>query len=55
MIFLLTSFIAVDNTDYAHEFLLVDDFSARHGEWIKVNEFTTINEGKLFAPGKLKL
>jgi hypothetical protein len=37
--------------DCAHEFLLVDDFSARHGEWIKTNEFTTINEGKLFAPG----
>jgi sedoheptulose-bisphosphatase len=39
--------LAVDNLDYAHEFLLVDDFSALHGQWIKTNEFTTINEGKL--------
>jgi len=46
--------IAISGMDYAHEFLLVDDFSARHGEWIKTNEFTTIDEGKLFAPGNLR-
>jgi hypothetical protein len=32
--------LAVDNMPYAHEFLLVDDFSANHGQWIKTNEFT---------------
>lgn len=32
----------------------MDDFSARHGEWIKTNEYSTINEGKLFAPGNLR-
>lgn len=31
-----TMTIAVSNLDYAHEFLLVDDFSARHGQWVKV-------------------
>ena len=46
--------LAVDGIDYAHEFLLVDDFSARHGSWVKTNEFTTIDEGKLFAPGNLR-
>jgi sedoheptulose-bisphosphatase len=46
--------LAVRGYDYAHEFLLVDDFSARHGQWIKTNEFTTVNEGKLFAPGNLR-
>jgi len=46
--------IAVDNMPFAHEFLLVDDFSANHGQWIKTNEFTTINEGKLVAPGNLR-
>jgi sedoheptulose-bisphosphatase len=37
--------LAIDNLDYCHEFLLVDDFSSLHGQWIKTNEFTTINEG----------
>lgn len=46
--------LAVRGIDYAHEFLLVDDFSANHGQWLKTNEFTTINEGKLFAPGNLR-
>jgi len=46
--------LAIDNCDYAHEFLLIDDTSARHGEWLKTNEFTTIDEGKLFAPGNLR-
>jgi sedoheptulose-bisphosphatase len=46
--------LAVDNMDYAHEFLLVDDFSAKHGQWVKTNEFTTIDEGRLFAPGNLR-
>lgn len=49
-----TMTLAVSNMDYAHEFLLVDDFSAMHGQWIKTNEFTTINEGKLIAPGNLR-
>ena len=46
--------IAVDNMPYAHEFLLVDDFSAMHGQWIKTNEFMNVAEGKLFAPGNLR-
>lgn len=46
--------LAVQGYDYAHEFLLVDDFSSRHGQWVKTNEFTTIDEGKLFAPGNLR-
>ena len=46
--------IAIENMDYAHEFLLIDDYSAMHGQWVKSNEFTTISEGKLFAPGNLR-
>jgi len=46
--------IAIDNMPYAHEFLLVDDFSANHGQWIKTNEYQSINEGKLIAPGNLR-
>jgi sedoheptulose-bisphosphatase len=46
--------IAVDNLPYAHEFLLVDDFSANHGQWLKTNEFKGIDEGKLIAPGNLR-
>jgi sedoheptulose-bisphosphatase len=46
--------LAVDNMDYAHEFLLVDDFSANHGQWLKTNEFSKIDEGKLLAPGNLR-
>ena len=46
--------LAISGVDHAHEFLLIDDFSARHGEWVKTNEFTTIDEGKLFAPGNLR-
>lgn len=46
--------LAVDNMDYAHEFLLVDDFSANHGQWIKTNEFRKIEDGKLLAPGNLR-
>ena len=46
--------IAIDNLDYAHEFLLVDDMSAMHGQWLKSNEYTTISEGKLIAPGNLR-
>lgn len=40
--------------DSAYEFLLVDDFSANHGQWLKTNEFSTVSEGKLFAPGNLR-
>merc|ERR1712185_644518 len=46
--------LAVEGIDYVHEFILVDDFSARHGEWIKIDEFTTIDEGELFSTGNLK-
>lgn len=46
--------IAVSNMPNAHEFLLIDDFSANHGQWLKTNEFSTINEGKLIAPGNLR-
>ena len=28
--------------------------SAMHGQWVKSNEFTQINEGKLLAPGNLR-
>ena len=45
--------IALSNMEGAHEFLLVDDFSANHGQWLKTNEFSSIGEGKLIAPGLL--
>lgn len=38
----------------SHEFLLIDDFSGRHGQWVKTNSFETIDDGKLFAPGNLR-
>merc|ERR1711998_42009 len=46
--------LAVDNMDHAHEFLLVDDDGPMNGQWIKTNEFRSINEGKLIAPGNLR-
>ena len=46
--------LAIDNLDYTHEFLLVEDMSAMHGQWLKSNEYTTISEGKLIAPGNLR-
>uniref|UniRef100_A0A7S0ZFH1 Sedoheptulose-1,7-bisphosphatase, chloroplastic n=1 Tax=Timspurckia oligopyrenoides TaxID=708627 RepID=A0A7S0ZFH1_9RHOD len=46
--------VAIDGTDYAHEFLLMDDFSGRHGQWIHTQVFSTVSEGKLFAPGNLR-
>lgn len=46
--------LAISNMDNAHEFLLVDDFSANHGQWLKTNEFSSISEGKLIAPGNLR-
>lgn len=49
-----TMTLAVSNMDHAHEFLLVDDFSARHGQWVKTNQFSSIGEGKLIAPGNLR-
>lgn len=49
-----TMTMAVEGMDHAHEFLLVDDFSGLHGKWIKTNEFSTISEGKLIAPGNLR-
>ncbi|GJD07564.1 Sedoheptulose-1,7-bisphosphatase, chloroplastic [Galdieria sulphuraria] len=32
----------------------LDDFSARHGQWVHTNEFHSVEEGKLFAPGNLR-
>eukprot|EP00640_Fibrocapsa_japonica_P003244 CAMPEP_0113940030 /NCGR_PEP_ID=MMETSP1339-20121228/6219_1 /TAXON_ID=94617 /ORGANISM="Fibrocapsa japonica" /LENGTH=337 /DNA_ID=CAMNT_0000943701 /DNA_START=108 /DNA_END=1121 /DNA_ORIENTATION=- /assembly_acc=CAM_ASM_000762 len=46
--------LALDGIDGAHEFLLVDDFTARHGDWVKTNTFEAIDEGKLFSPGNLR-
>lgn len=46
--------LALSNMENAHEFLLVDDFSANHGQWLKTNEFSSITEGKLIAPGNLR-
>ena len=46
--------LAVSNMDYAQEFLLIDDFSAFHGQWLLTNEFNRIDEGKLIAPGNLR-
>lgn len=49
-----TMTIAIDGVPGAHEFLLVDDFTAKHGQWVKTNTFEVIGEGKLFAPGNLR-
>jgi sedoheptulose-bisphosphatase len=49
-----TMSVAFKDLPYTHEFLLIDDFSSRHGNWIRTNEFTAINEGKMFAPGNLR-
>merc|ERR1711937_13203 len=46
--------LAVDGIDGAHEFLLIDDMSSRHGQWVLTQSFHTIGEGKLFAPGNLR-
>lgn len=46
--------LAIDGVDGAHEFLLIDDFSAKHGQWIHTAAFMTVNEGKLFAPGNMR-
>jgi sedoheptulose-bisphosphatase len=46
--------LAIDGVDGAHEFLLIDDFSAKHGQWIHTAVFSTVNEGKLFAPGNMR-
>lgn len=34
--------LAVNGIEGAHEFLLVDDFTARHGQWVKTNTFTSV-------------
>jgi sedoheptulose-bisphosphatase len=49
-----TMTLAIDGVDGAHEFLLIDDFSAKHGQWIHTNVFSVVNEGKLFAPGNMR-
>lgn len=46
--------LAIDGVDGAHEFLLIDDFSAKHGSWIHTAAFSSVNEGKLFAPGNMR-
>lgn len=46
--------LAVDGIPGAHEFLLVDNFTAEHGMWVLVQSFHTVDEGKLFAPGNLR-
>lgn len=46
--------LALSNMPGSHEFLLVDDYSAMHGQWVKSNEFSSIGEGKLLAPGNLR-
>jgi len=46
--------LAIKDRPYTQEFLLIDDFSGRHGAWVRTNEFTAINEGKLFSPGNLR-
>lgn len=46
--------LAIDGVDGAHEFLLIDDFSAKHGQWIHTAVFASVNEGKLFAPGNMR-
>merc|ERR1711998_3122 len=46
--------LAVDGIDGAHEFLLIDDMSSKHGQWVLTQSFYTIGEGKLFAPGNLR-
>ncbi len=46
--------LALSNLPGSHEFLLVDDYSAMHGQWVKSNEFSSIGEGKLLAPGNLR-
>eukprot|EP00471_Norrisiella_sphaerica_P003405 CAMPEP_0184479108 /NCGR_PEP_ID=MMETSP0113_2-20130426/954_1 /TAXON_ID=91329 /ORGANISM="Norrisiella sphaerica, Strain BC52" /LENGTH=414 /DNA_ID=CAMNT_0026857117 /DNA_START=42 /DNA_END=1286 /DNA_ORIENTATION=+ len=46
--------LAVDGIAGAHEFMLIDDYSARHGQWVLSQTFETIGEGKLFAPGNLR-
>lgn len=45
---------AIDNMDYSHEFILVEDMSAMQGQWLKNDEYNTIKEGKLIAPGNLR-
>ncbi|KAA8493284.1 Sedoheptulose-1,7-bisphosphatase, chloroplastic [Porphyridium purpureum] len=46
--------LSVEGKPYAYEFLLIDDFSGRHGNWILTKTFSTVTEGKLFAPGNLR-
>lgn len=46
--------VAFKDKPYSHEFLLIDDFSGRHGQWVRTNEFRVIQEGKMFAPGNLR-
>merc|ERR1712146_229298 len=46
--------LAVDGIEGAHEFMLIDDMSSKHGQWVLSQSFHTIGEGKLFAPGNLR-
>mmetsp|Transcript_0 Transcript_0/g.1 ORF Transcript_0/g.1 Transcript_0/m.1 type:complete len:370 (+) Transcript_0:70-1179(+) len=46
--------LAIEGVDHAYEFLLIDDFSGRHGSWVLTKCFSGVSEGKLFAPGNLR-
>jgi len=46
--------LAVEGIPGSHEFLLVDDRSASNGSWVHTKAFTSISEGRLFAPGNLR-
>jgi sedoheptulose-bisphosphatase len=34
--------LALAGVEGAHEFLLIDDFTARHGNWVKTNSFYSV-------------
>lgn len=45
--------VAFDGINSAHEFVLIDDFSANHGQWKRRTEYTKWAEGRLVIPGEL--
>ena len=46
--------IAMEGVEGAHEFLLMDDFTAKHGQWTRTKSFYNIQEGKMFSPGNIR-
>ena len=46
--------IAVEGIEGAHEFLLMDDFTAKHGQWTRTKSFYNVQEGKMFSPGNIR-